>query len=339
VASSPLTPLVLDAAPAQLQPIKARILAAMSLDARATFSDIATQLGLSRQQVKYHFDQLEEQNIVESCYAILNVGRLGYLYHRVLVRLTNVSPETEKSILDYFARHPRVGWVVEQQGTWQVALAIWTRDMGELEHVLDEILSQVGRHVADKLISFSAKIYHLKKKFLTGEFDGRALVVGGEGRAIGLDDLDYEILGVLTKSARKSYREIGLALGVSPKVVKYRMQRMVDEGVILGFDVKLNHRALGFTHHKVFLKLANISTVSLDRVTEHLMRLIHTTCITKSIGFSDIEFEVMVQSNGELHKILNDLRYNFPDLIRDVSSLIIARTASSTGRRSRSLSS
>ena len=323
--SSPLTSLGLESAPTQLQPIKARILAALSLDGRATFSDIAAQLGLSRQQVKYHFDQLEEQNIVENCYAILNVGRLGYLYHRVLIRLTNVSPETEKSILDYFSRHPRVGWVVEQQGTWQVALAIWTRDMGELELVLDEMLCQIGRHVADKLISFSAKIFHLKNKFLTGEFDGRSLIVGGEDRQVGLDDLDYEILGVLTKSARKSYREIGLALNVSPKVVKYRMQRMIDEGVILGFDVKLNHRALGFTHHKVFLKFTNISTESVDRVIDHLMRLIHTTCITKSIGFSDIEFEVMVRNNGELHTILNDLRYDFPDLIRDVSSLIVSR--------------
>jgi len=73
-----------DAGPVALQPIKARILAALSLDARATFSEIANRLGLSRQQVKYHFDQLVAQNVIESCYAVLNVVRLGYLYHRVL---------------------------------------------------------------------------------------------------------------------------------------------------------------------------------------------------------------------------------------------------------------
>jgi len=325
LAPTPTRALLPDAGPIPLQPIKARILAALSLDARATFSEIANRLGLSRQQVKYHFDQLEEQNIIESCYAILNVVRLGYLYHRVLIRLANVSPEREREILEYFARHPRVGWVVEQQGSWHVALAVWTRSMSEFELALDEVLSHVGRDIADKLISFSAKISHLKKKFLTGELDESALVVGGDVSEVALDELDYEILGVLTKSARKTYREIGMALSVSPKVVKYRMQRMIDAGVILGFDIKLNHHMLGFTQHKIFLKLADISTQSVDSITDYLLKLTNTTCITKSIGFSDLEFEVMVRDNGELHAILKDIRYAFPDLIRDESSLIVSR--------------
>jgi DNA-binding Lrp family transcriptional regulator len=312
---------------APLSPIKARILAALALDARATFSDIAQRLGLSRQQVKYHFDQLEAQGVIEGCYAILNVVRLGYLYHRVLIRLSNVTPETEREILEYFAGHPRVGWVIEQQGAWQVALAIWTRSMSEFELALDEMLSHVGRYVADKRISFSARMYHLKKNYLTGELDDTALLVGGDLAEVALDELDYEILGILTKSARKSYREIGLALGVSPKVVKYRMQRMIDTGVILGFDVKLNHRALGFTEYKVFLELANISTRSVERLIDHLRTLVPTICIAKSIGISDLEFEAMVRSDGELHAILRDLRYAFPDLIRAESFLVVSREA------------
>jgi hypothetical protein len=95
----------------------------------------------------------------------------------------------------------------------------------------------------------------------------------------------------------------------------------------LGFDVKLNHRALGFTQHKVFLGLANISTQSVERLIDHLMQLIPTICISKSIGISDLEFEALVRNDGELHAILRNLRYTFPDLIRDESSLIVSREA------------
>lgn len=217
--------------------------------------------------------------------------------------------------------------MIEQQGAWQVALAIWTRSMSEFELALDEMLNHVGRYVADKRISFSARMYHLKKNYLTGEIDDTVLLVGGELAEVALDELDYEILGILTKSARKSYREIGLALGVSPKVVKYRMRRMSDTGVILGFDVKLNHRALGFTEYKVFLELANISTQSVERLIDHLRKLTPTICISKSIGISDLEFEVMVRSDSELHAILRDLRYAFPDLIRAESFLVVSREA------------
>lgn len=323
--SPPFSPTAPEYGATPLQPIKARILAALSLDARATFSDIANRLGLSRQQVKYHFDQLEEQQIIESCYAILDVVRLGYLYHRVLIRLADLPPERKHSTIEYFARHPRVGWLVEYEGAWNVALAIWTRSMSEFELALDEMLSNVGRDVADKLISFSAKTFHLKNKFLTRERDERALLVGGDVPEVALDELDYAILGVLTKNARRSYREIGLALSVSPKVVKYRMQRMLDAGVILGFDVKLNHQMLGFTHHKIFLKLANISSENVDSVIEHLLELTNTTCITKSIGFSDLEFEIMVRNSGELDGTLQGIREAFPDLIREASSLIVSQ--------------
>jgi len=69
--------------------------------------------------------------------------------------------------------------VIELQGSWHVALAVWTRSMSEFELTLDEVLSHAGRDVADKLISFSAKNFYLKKKFLTGEPDESSLIVGG----------------------------------------------------------------------------------------------------------------------------------------------------------------
>ena len=95
-----------------LPQIKARILAALSLDARATFSEIANRLGLSRQQVKYHFDQLEAQHIIESCYAILNVVRLGYLYHRVLIRLANDHPLVTQKTDTWAGVHDLGDWAI-----------------------------------------------------------------------------------------------------------------------------------------------------------------------------------------------------------------------------------
>ncbi len=141
------------------------------------------------------------------------------------------------------------------------------------------------------------------------------------------DKLDFEILAILAKTARASYVDMGTQLNVDPKVIQYRIRRLMDQGVILGFNVKLNHNLLGFTMHKVFMKLTSISKADMDRLIGDLRQRSNVVCITKSIGFSDLDFEAMVSSNEELHATIKELRYSFPELIRDVWSLIASREA------------
>lgn len=308
-----------------LDPAQSAILSALTLRARATYSLLARELNLSRQMVKYHLDDLEERGVVEGYYAILNVVRLGYHYHRVLIRFGNVRPSTEQRIIEWFEQDPRVGWVVEHQGTWHAAIAVWTRTMFEFETFVDDMLTFAGSHIEDKLISYSMRIYHLKNKYLRGENDDEALIVGGDVEEVSNDKLDYDVLSILAKTARASYVEMGTQLDVDPKVIQYRIRRLMDQGVILGFNVKLNHNLLGFTMHKVFMKLTSISKADMDRLIGDLRKRSNVVCITKSIGFSDLEFECMVSSNEELNVTIKELRYSFPELIRDVWSLIVSR--------------
>lgn len=310
---------------AEPTPTQARILSALSLNARAPYSEIAEQLGVSRQAVKYNHDLLLNRGIIESHYALLNIVKLGLLYHRVFLHVANISPAAERKLIDYFRGHPNVGWVVEQDGPWDLALAVWTRSMTAFESVLDDMMFKMGRQVDEKRVSYSARIYHLKHKFLTQETNLDALEVGGELAQVALDDTDYEVLGVLTQAGRKSFSEIGAQLGISPKVVEYRTRRMLDLGVILGFNVKLNHGRLGYTHHKILLELSYASKPKIAQLIRHLKQLTSTVCITRSIGFSDLEFELMVRSNAEFNAVMKDLRYTFPDLIQNYTSFIILK--------------
>ena len=73
--------------------------------------------------------------------------------------------------------------------------------------------------------------------------------------------------------------------------------RATKSGVILGFNVKLNYTMLGFTMHKVFMKLTSISKEDLDSLIGQLRQRSNVVCISKSIGFSDLDFECMVRSS------------------------------------------
>lgn len=64
--------------------------------------------------------------------------------------------------------------------------------------------------------------------------------------AVSLDELDVRILRALTVDARKSYREVARALGVSIGTVSSRVKRMETAGVITGYAPLIEPKRLGY---------------------------------------------------------------------------------------------
>jgi DNA-binding Lrp family transcriptional regulator len=307
----------------QISDKEKRILYELSLNARESLSSVASRLGLSRQVVSYSLESLEKKGIVEGYYAILNINRLGFLYHRIFLKFRNVDLPRETAIIEFCRRHKKIGWVIQHQGAWDLAVMVWAKNAIEFEEVLDDFMSRFGSCVEERLISISTTIHHLKHKFLLGKKSQKDLILGGEPNSLPLDETDYNILGILTKTARKTYMEIGEELSIPARVVKNRMEKLHQNRVILGYHVKLNHKLLGYSHIKVFLHLNYRSRDGVQRLITHLKNLPETIYITRAVGIADLEFELYVTSNEHFHNTVRHLRLAFPDLIRGYSSVII----------------
>ncbi len=60
-----------------------------------------------------------------------------------------------------------------------------------------------------------------------------------------VDDADRRVLGALRANARASLKEIAGATGLRPTTVFNRIRRMMDDGVIERFTVRVNPTAVG----------------------------------------------------------------------------------------------
>jgi DNA-binding Lrp family transcriptional regulator len=63
-----------------------------------------------------------------------------------------------------------------------------------------------------------------------------------------IDGTDIEIMKLLTKDCRLSYREIGLTLGIATNTVKRRIKNLVSRRIIEGFLVRVNLGAFGYSN-------------------------------------------------------------------------------------------
>lgn len=61
-----------------------------------------------------------------------------------------------------------------------------------------------------------------------------------------IDDLDRKILSVITHNARIPFKEVAEMCGVSRAAVHQRVQKMFDNGVIIGSGYRVNPKMLGY---------------------------------------------------------------------------------------------
>jgi len=64
---------------------------------------------------------------------------------------------------------------------------------------------------------------------------------------IELDEISWKLLALLQEDARRSFRQLGRAVGLSAPAVAERVRRMEEAGVITGYHAAINPKRVGYT--------------------------------------------------------------------------------------------
>src|SRR3989339_1117313 len=84
-----------------------------------------------------------------------------------------------------------------------------------------------------------------------------------------LDLKDKKLLHELDYNARQSNNQIGKKVKLSKEVVKYRIDRMIEKGVIIRFHTIINYFKLGIVKYKLYLRLTNADKNKIEEIAEY----------------------------------------------------------------------
>ena len=122
-----------------------------------------------------------------------------------------------------------------------------------------------------------------------------------------IDSIDTAILDQLQIDGRMSYRAVGDSVGLSPTAAAARIDRLITEGIIEGFQARINHRALGNTIHAIVDIRLNQTQYG-DDFLPLLDSLPAVTVARFVTGPFDCSLEVWVPSSDDLSQLLVDLK-------------------------------
>jgi Lrp/AsnC family transcriptional regulator, leucine-responsive regulatory protein len=126
-------------------------------------------------------------------------------------------------------------------------------------------------------------------------------------RPVHLDDLDRKILDVLRRDGRATLAEVGAAVGLSASAVKRRVDRLHDNGVIVGYTAIVDPQALG-DRLEAFVELYCADSVAPADLLASVSGLDAVIAAHTVAGDADAVVRVRVEGIEELERTIEQLR-------------------------------
>lgn len=132
-----------------------------------------------------------------------------------------------------------------------------------------------------------------------------------------LDIKDKKILAELDVNARQSNSQIGKKVGLSKEVVKYRIDKLLEQKVIYRFYTVVNYFKLGISKYKLYLRLTNANKKKLEEIAQYFNQHSQTEWVVLTTGRWDLIAGFLLQNvnefDDEIQKVLN----KFSDYIQE----------------------
>lgn len=301
-----------------------RILHELDLDSRQSYSDLARRLRQGRDRVGYRIEQLTARKLLRRSTTSVNLYRLGFTIFKSYLRLEN-NRQRIAELGDYLRAHPRVYWLAECDGGWDLMIAVFARNAREFHLIHSEIVTRFNEIVLNFSMYTLVEVRMFRKGFLLGR-GGEHFLIGGDPGSEEIDETDYKILKILSTDARRSVVQIAHDISSTAAIVKYRIERLEKYGIITGYNIEVDLAHLNMLFFKTQLFLRNFTSTLREEFREYCAANPYISCYIEQLGEATLEIELNVHDYEHYNEIIDDIRGRFAKLVRNFQSVLIRRT-------------
>ena len=296
-----------------------KILYHLDIDSRQSFRSIGRKVGLSKDVVTSRVKKLQEKGIINKFYTRIDPSRFGFTTMRVYFKFQYTTPDIKNEIITYLKNCKSVFVLISIEGNYDLNAAFCFKEIHDINDFWMQTLNKYGDFFSKRIISIFSGETDYPKSFLINELADRKKLktTVGTAKKIEIDPLDHRIICLLTLNARMPIKDIASQLKTSMNVISYRIKKLIDLGVIIGFKVLIDIGKLGYNWYKADLFLKDFSNK--QKIINYLEEKQNLVVIDTTIGYADLEFEFCLENTDNLLKIYEEVSTKFPNTIKDFS--------------------
>lgn len=135
-----------------------------------------------------------------------------------------------------------------------------------------------------------------------------------------IDKIDIDIINLLLEDGRMSASEIARQIGdISERVVRYRIDRMMEEGV-LSVSAILRPQAFGLdTYADIWME---VESDKIPEVAQKMAEKENVTYVASSLGEADVSIQVVARDTAEVYRFVTEVVRKVPGVRKTVTSIV-----------------
>ncbi len=135
-----------------------------------------------------------------------------------------------------------------------------------------------------------------------------------------LDDIDKEIIRILQKDARKSYREIQEQLSISIGTIHNRISKLKKNEIIEGYTLKLNNIKLGY--RLTFLIRIQIDGKHTPDILKEISKQSEVCSVYHTTGEQSAAIICRFKESEDVHDFIRELNER-EYIVKTVSNMVL----------------
>ncbi|MBR9703805.1 AsnC family transcriptional regulator [Candidatus Pacearchaeota archaeon] len=303
-----------------------RILEDLNWDARITNSQLAKNINLSKKGVEYRIKRLERLGIIQSYYPFINFMKLGYNYCRLFLKLQYLNETVKKEITLFIKSNKDFNWSIWAIGSYDLVIGMWTKSLKDFKKNVNKFILKFDKHIKNRKYSLGIQLDQFSYNFLVNENQKKCISMSEEQFPKKIDKIDFNILSILTSNAKISNINLAKKINLNPSTVKQRINRLINEEILLKTRADLNISKIGYLHYKLLLDLRQNKDSDLKKIKNFLLKKPNLIYFVDEIGISDFDLELLLESDYDLLELIKELQENFSNLIKDYQYFLFTNT-------------
>lgn len=290
------------------------ILFELDRDSRQSINQLAKKTRLSRDVVRYRIKQLEEKDIINGYYTLIDFSKLGYDIVRLYLKLQNTDQRIEEEMVKEFMRHPSVIIVYRTDGRYELAVGFIVKNLREYQEAYEEVIKPYKQYVTETNHAVFNDFLQYPRSYLSQEEHNTIEWSTGSYTPYDYDHDDLRILDQLAEDARKPITDIAKKLHLPVTTTTYRLKQLEKRKVIVAYRALIDFHKLGMEYYKVDLTLEDLA---IKRGLGEFART-HPSIIYQDVtaGSSDFEFDAELPTQELFYELIERIKALFPGKIR-----------------------
>ncbi len=273
-------------------------------DGRKSSASISKEIDLGREIVNYRIKRLVKENLIVKFIPKINEEAMQYQEYIILLKLNLDDEISKQKFIKESMGNKYLIWTVKSESGWDLIIRLYARSITEFKEKLSEILESYSSILANYYTIISSEeikeneMEVISKSLFEEAISGVDFSTIKKGSLPQIDEKDREILGMLEKDARVQYKEIADKLDISSDTVKYRIEKMKDQGIIERFEPVINLSKIGLLHYALIVKYTYLDKIEEKNVCNFLKKNKYVVKAIKSLNSEEF-FITMVFSEIE----------------------------------------